>query len=94
MTVLTFGFKAKDFENLNLRMEPFWRELRTRATFDRCVEQRRESVSFPSEARFLGGGSHTIARLPSNNTRPASRPAGAETEVNGAQKHKSKFKVK
>ena len=37
VTVLTFGFKVKVFEKLRLCMEQFWRKLRTRATFDRCV---------------------------------------------------------
>ena len=36
-TVLTFGLKAKIFENLRLCQAKFWGELRTRATFDRCV---------------------------------------------------------
>ena len=35
-TVLTFGLKAKIFENLRLCQATFWGELRTRATFDRC----------------------------------------------------------
>ena len=36
-TVLTLGLKAKIFENLRLCQAKFWGELRTRATFDRCV---------------------------------------------------------
>ena len=36
-TVLTLGLKAKNFENLRLCQAKFWGELRTRATFDRCV---------------------------------------------------------
>ena len=36
-TVLTLGLKAKMFENLRLCEEDFWRVLRTRPTFDRCV---------------------------------------------------------
>ena len=36
-TVLTLGLKAKIFENLRLSQAKFWGELRTRATFDRCV---------------------------------------------------------
>ena len=36
-TVLTLGLKAKIFENLRLCQAKFWEELRTRATFDRCV---------------------------------------------------------
>ena len=38
-TVLTLGLKAKIFENLRLCQAKFWGELRTRATFDRCVVQ-------------------------------------------------------
>ena len=34
MTVLTFGSKAKDFGN---SWSSFWRELRARSAFDRCV---------------------------------------------------------
>ena len=37
-TVLTLGLKAKIFENLRLSQAKFWGELRTRATFDRCVD--------------------------------------------------------
>ena len=37
-TVLTLGLKAKIFENLRLCRAKFWGELRTRATFDRCVD--------------------------------------------------------
>ena len=37
-TVLTLGLKAKIFENLRLCQAKFWGELRTRATFDRCVD--------------------------------------------------------
>ena len=36
-TVLTLGLKAKIFENLRLCQAKFCGELRTRATFDRCV---------------------------------------------------------
>ena len=36
-TVLTLGLKAKIFENLRLCQAKFWGELRTRATFYRCV---------------------------------------------------------
>ena len=36
-SVLTLGLKAKIFENLRLCQAKFWGELRTRATFDRCV---------------------------------------------------------
>ena len=36
-TVLTLGLKAKIFENLRLCQAKFWGELRTHATFDRCV---------------------------------------------------------
>ena len=36
-TVLTLGLKAKIFENLRLCQAKIWGELRTRATFDRCV---------------------------------------------------------
>ena len=36
-TVLTLGLKAKILENLRLCQAKFWGELRTRATFDRCV---------------------------------------------------------
>ena len=36
-TVLTLGLEAKIFENLRLCQAKFWGELRTRATFDRCV---------------------------------------------------------
>ena len=36
-TVLTLGLKAKIFENLRPCQAKFWGELRTRATFDRCV---------------------------------------------------------
>ena len=36
-TVLTLSLKAKMFENLRLCQPKFWGELRTRATFDRCV---------------------------------------------------------
>ena len=36
-TVLTLGLKGKIFENLRLCQAKFWGELRTRATFDRCV---------------------------------------------------------
>ena len=39
-TVLTLGLKAKIFENLRLCQAKFWGELRTRATFDRCVGYR------------------------------------------------------
>ena len=42
-TVLTLGLKAKIFENLRLSQAKFWGELRTRATFDRCVAQCRTS---------------------------------------------------
>ena len=38
--VLTLGLKAKIFENLRLCQAKFWGELRTRATFDRCVHVR------------------------------------------------------
>ena len=37
LSVLTLGLKAKIFENLRLYQAKFWGELRTRATFDRCV---------------------------------------------------------
>ena len=43
-TVLTLGLKAKIFENLRLCQAKFWGELRTRATFDRCVDS--ESLTF------------------------------------------------
>ena len=36
-TVLTLGLKVKIFKNLRLCQAKFWGELRTRATFDRCV---------------------------------------------------------
>ena len=36
-TVLTLGLKANIFENLRPCQAKFWGELRTRATFDRCV---------------------------------------------------------
>ena len=36
MTVLTFGFKAKHFENLRLGIEQFWWEMHTCATFELC----------------------------------------------------------
>ena len=50
-TVLTLGLKAKIFENLRLCQAKFWGELRTRATFDRCVEGGRVSKRFLS--RFI-----------------------------------------
>ena len=45
-TVLTLGLKAKIFENLRLCQAKFWGELRTRATFDRCVHTARIAVYF------------------------------------------------
>ena len=44
-TVLTLGLKAKIFENLRLCQAKFWGELRTRATFDRCVDKAYRSFS-------------------------------------------------
>ena len=45
-TVLTLGLKAKIVENLRLCQAKFWGELRTRATFDRCVRATRPSPLF------------------------------------------------
>ena len=48
-TVLTLGLKAKIFENLRLCQVKFWGELRTRATFDRCVDRITVGFCFTSD---------------------------------------------
>ena len=54
-TVLTLGLKAKIFENLRLCQAKFWGELRTRATFDRCVA-RAQSRSQRPRSFWLADG--------------------------------------
>ena len=50
-TVLTLGLKAKIFENLS--QAKFWGELRTRATFDRCVESLQESLGYRHDCEIF-----------------------------------------
>ena len=61
VTVLSLGLKAKISKILDFAKRKFWRELRTRPSFDRCEHQTKVSVRQDSALRGFANRKEEIS---------------------------------